>query len=374
MIKYLIDYFTFCLPTEFYSLKWINRSELSTGKDGIMNIYNPGRGLLKVVLIMLVAASLLVTSGCGKKNGTEIKTIGIVLFGDSRQPQVDGFKDELSRLGYKTDESIKYVIRNAKNKRPELKVHVQELIDQGVDLLVAAGGLEADTMKKVVGDAKIPVVVLYVNAILERGLVKSRREPGWGVTGVDNLNAELSGKRVELMQDLLPDMKTILILYYEKITPSRIGVEKARAMAEKTDITIDDRAVSSREEIKRTMESLQPGEVDAMLTVPTAPIDNALKDVILPNANRLKLPLMTHSRPLAEKGALASYGAHFYDMGAQAARLADKILKGVEASKIPFETPKKFIYTMNEEVKDEMGIQIEDVVRIQINEYVTTNK
>ena len=339
-----------------------------------MNTDNPGRRLLTAVLIILVAASLLVTSGCDKKNGTEIKTIGIVLFGDSRQPQVDGFRDELSRLGYKTDESIKYVIRNAKNKRPELKVHVQELIDQDVDLLVAAGGLEADTMKKMVGDTKIPVVVLYVNAILERGLVKSRRDPGWDVTGVDNLNAELSGKRVELMQDLLPGMKTILILYYEKITPSRIGVAKAREMAEKSNITIDARAVSSRDEIKQTMESLKPGEVDAMLTVPTAPIDNALKDAILPNVNRLKLPLMTHSRPLAEKGALASYGAHFYDMGAQAARLADKILNGIDASKIPFETPKKFIYTMNEEVKDEMGVQIEDVVRIQINEYVTTSK
>ena len=339
-----------------------------------MNTDNPGRRLLTAVLIILVAASLLVTSGCDKKNGTEIKTIGIVLFGDSRQPQVDGFKDELSRLGYKTDESIKYVIRNAKNKRPELKVHVQELIDQDVDLLVAAGGLEADTMKKMVGDTKIPVVVLYVNAILERGLVKSRRDPGWDVTGVDNLNAELSGKRVELMQDLLPGMKTILILYYEKITPSRIGVAKAREMAAKSNITIDARAVSSRDEIKQTMESLKPGEVDAMLTVPTAPIDNALKDAILPNVNRLKLPLMTHSRPLAEKGALASYGAHFYDMGAQAARLADKILNGIDASKIPFETPKKFIYTMNEEVKDEMGVQVEDVVRIQINEYVTTSK
>jgi putative ABC transport system substrate-binding protein len=339
-----------------------------------MNIYNSGRGFLAAVIIMLAAAPLLVITGCDNKKGTEIKTIGIVLFGDSRQPQVDGFRDELSRLGYKTDESIKYVIRNAKNKRPELKVHVQELIDQDVDLLVAAGGLEADTMKKMVEDTKIPVVVLYVNAILERGLVESRRDPGWDVTGVDNLNAELSGKRVELMQDLLPDVKTILILYYEKITPSRIGVAKAREMAEKSNITIDARAVSSRDEIKQTMESLKPGEVDAMLTVPTAPIDNALKDTILPNVNRLKLPLMTHSRPLAEKGALASYGAHFYDMGAQAARLADKILNGIDASKIPFETPKKFIYTMNEEVKDEMGVQIEDVVRIQINEYVTTSK
>jgi putative ABC transport system substrate-binding protein len=332
------------------------------------------RGLLTIMMRIFLSASLLVVSGCDKREAAETRTIGIVLFGDSRQPQVNGFKDGMSRLGYSADDSIEYLIRNARNKRSDLKVLVQELIDQEVDLLVAAGGLEADTMKEMLGDKKIPVVVLYVNAILERGLVKSRRAPGWDVTGVDNLNAELSGKRVELMQDLLPDMNTILILYYEKIAPSRIGVDRAREMAEKSNIAIDARAVSSREEIKQTMESLQPGEVDAMLTVPTAPIDNALKEYILPNVNRLKLPLMTHSRPLAEKGALASYGAHFYDMGAQSARLADKILKGIEVKKIPFETPKKFIYTMNEEVRNEMGVEIGDVVRVQINEFITTDK
>ena len=340
----------------------------------MMKIGNPYKALTTLAMFFIIFSSLLVMSGCDDKKSTKLKSIGIVLFGDSRQPQVDGFKGELTRLGYKVDKDIKYVVRNAKNKRPILKGLVQELIDQKVDLLVAAGGLEADTMKKMLGENKIPVIVLYVNAILERGLVGSRREPGWNVTGVDNLNAELSGKRVELMQDLLPDMKKILILYYKKIAPSRIGVAKAKEMGEKGGVTIDARAVSNRDEIKKVMEGLKPGEVDAMLTVPTAPIDNALKDLILPHTHRLKLPLMTHSRPLAEKGALASYGAHFSDMGTQAARLADKVLNGIDAGKIPFETPKNIIYTMNEDVKDEMGLQVTDVVRNQINEYITTKK
>jgi len=339
-----------------------------------MKTYQSSCGPVKLVIMIAVLFSLVGISSCENKKVTEVKSIGIVLFGDSRQPQVEGFKDELSRLGYKTGESIKYLVRNAKNKRPELNVLVQELIDQGVDLLIAAGGLEADTMKKLLIGKNIPVVVLYVNAIIERGLVKSRREPGWEVTGVDNLNAELSGKRVELMHDLLPDLKKILILYYNKIAPSRIGVSKAKEMAEKVNIQIDARAITSRDEIKEIMAGLKQGEVDAMLTVPTAPIDNALKDFILPHVNRLKIPLMTHSRPLAEKGALASYGAHFYDMGAQSARLADKILNGVAASKIPFETPKKYIYTMNEDVKSELGIQLENIVRNQIDEYVATKK
>lgn len=339
-----------------------------------MNLKNPRQYFFTTLMALLLAPLLLTSLGCENKKPSTVKTVGIVLFGDSRQPQVEGFKDGLTALGYTAGESIKYVERNAKNKRPELKSLVQELIDQDVDLLVAAGGLEADTMKKMIGEKNIPVVVLYVNAIIERGLVKSRREPGWNVTGVDNLNAELSAKRVELMLDLLPKMKKILILYYQKIAPSRIGVVQAKEIAEKEGITIDARAITSRAEIKRVMEALQPGEVDAILTVPTAPIDNALNDFILPNTNRLKLPLMTHSRPMTESGALASYGANFYDLGNQAARLADKVLKGSKAGKIPFETPKKVVYTINTEVKDLVGVDISGIVKNQVDEYIVTSK
>lgn len=339
-----------------------------------MNIDNVCKTPLKIGIILLTVFALLFIAACEREKPVAVKTIGIVLFGDSRLPQVKGFKEGLSLLGYKDGDSVRYVIRNAKNKRPKLKSLVQELIDEKVDLLVAAGGLEADTMKKMITGKNIPVVVLYVNAIIERNLVDSRREPGWNVTGVDNLNAELSGKRVELMKDLLPEMKKILVLYYKNIAPSRIGVAKAVEMAEKINITIDARAISSRDEIKQVMESLKPGEVDAMLTVPTAPIDNALKDLILPHVNRLKLPLMTHSKPLAEKGALASYGANFYDIGAQAARLADKVLKGGEAGKLPFETPKKIIYIINKDVMDEIGVQLSSTVRNQVNEYIVTKQ
>ena len=339
-----------------------------------MNTERRVKRFCTVGLFFLFSSVIFILPGCDSRKNEDVKTVGIVLFGDSRQPQVDGFKDGLDKLGYKNGESIQYIILNAKNKRPELKILVKELLDQDVDLLVAAGGLEADTMKKMIVDKNVPVVVLYINAIIERGLVKSRRSPGWNVTGVDNLNAELSGKRVEVMQELLPDMKRILILYYKKIAPSRIGVKRAQEMAAKKGLIIDARAVSSRDDIRNIMESLKPGEVDAMLTVPTAPIDNAMKEIILPNVNRLKLPLMTHSRPLAEKGALASYGAHFYDMGAQASRLADKVMNGVEPSKIPFETPKKFIYTMNKGVMEELGIELTEISRNQVNEYITTTK
>lgn len=323
--------------------------------------------------ILITALILLVLPGC-EGNNKKVNTIGILLFGDSRQPQVDGFINDMKQAGYDKQKETRYIIRNAKNQRKKLAVMVQDLLAEKPDLLVAAGGLEADIMKKIIGPDGVPVVVLYVNAIVERGLVNNRGQTGWNVTGVDNLNAELSGKRIHLIKDMLPNTRRVLILYYQRITPSRIGVQEATKVADRIGIQIDARAVNSREDIDRVMQSLQPGEVDAMLTVPTAPIDNALKDIILPQIAQLKIPLFVHSKPLAELGAFASYGANFYELGQQSARLAQKILTGVSTKNIPFETPKIFTYTVNKDVKNQLGIVIPEVAKHQINEFITSQR
>jgi putative ABC transport system substrate-binding protein len=225
-------------------------------------------------------------------------------------------------------------------------------------------------MKKIAAPKGIPVLVLYVNSIIERKLVKTLKDPGWSVTGVDNLNAELSGKRIELIQELIPSLKTVLILYYQRIAPSRIGVEIATQTAAKKGIVVDARVVSSREDMIAVMSSLIPGEVDAMLTVPTAPIDNALTDIILPNTRRLNIPLFTYSRPMVEKGALAAYGAHFYELGKQASRQALKILSGIKPEKMPFETPKQFRYTLDKKQLNGFGITLSSVAKTQINDLI----
>jgi len=329
---------------------------------------------LKLYLQFVPFYVVFILVACQSNDDIPLQKVGVVLFGDSRLPQVNGFIEGMAQLGYEDGKQISYVIYNAKNDRSKLVSFVNKLSRQNMNLLVAAGGLEADTMKKTVGGKGIPVVVLYTNAIKERGLVESRRNPGWEVTGVDNLNAELSGKRVEVLKTLVPGIQRILILYYKRIAPSRIGAEQAQQVAKKYGLEIDARAVNSRAEIKQVMTNLQIGDVDAMITVPTAPIDNALKDIIIPNLARLKIPLMTHSRPLAEIGALASYGANFYDMGVQSARLADKVLKGIKPSSIPFETPKRFVYTVNKDLVKSLDLKLSDISLSQINEYVATVK
>jgi putative ABC transport system substrate-binding protein len=313
---------------------------------------------------------------CDEQEDPQTLTVGVLMYGDSRQEQVDGFIAGLNDFGYTKNKNIHYIIRNAKNNRSRLNEFVVEFQHLKVDLIASAGGLETDALQQVFSTTdipqqdNIPVVVLYINSIIERGTVKKRDHAGWNVTGVDNLNAEVSAKRLALLHELLPEAKKVLILYYPKIAPSRIGYEKALAAAPSLGIEIDARAVNSMADIQQVMQSLKPGEVDAMLTVPTAPIDNALAKIILPLANALSIPVFTHSRKLASLGAVASYGAKFSAMGKQASRLANKVFQGIEPRHIPFETPKHFLYTLNWRAFNQFGKSLSAASRLQIEDYI----
>jgi len=323
--------------------------------------------------IAILLASLILMSACAQQKtekAHKTKQIGILMFGDSRLPQSQGFIDGLKSFGWEKGKNIEIKMLNAKNNKGNLAPMTQSLIDTGTDLLVAAGGLEADAIKANPNSKLKDTVVLYINAIMERKLIRDRRSPGWEITGVDNLNYELSGKRVELLHEINPAYKKILLLYYPEIAPSRLGMENARKQADNLGLTIVAREVHSRDEIKSIMESLKPGDVDAMLTVPTAPIDNAIKDIILPVTKRLSIPLMTHSRHMVEMGALASYGAPTYNMGKQAARLADKIFKGAKTSSMPFETPNSFKFSINKSELEHLSLTLSNLAASQVNEYI----
>ena len=323
----------------------------------------------KWVVPALIAIGAL--SSCAEPE--PLKHIGILLHGESRVPLMNGFLEEMTALGYETNKNMVITILNTNNDAKQLAPLAKQLINQNVDLLVAAGGLEAEEIKTQISATphlKTPVLVLYINAIIERKFVTDRRNPGWNVTGIDNLNAELSGKRVELLTNLLPNAKRLLVLYHPKIEPATIGLKYAREEADKRGLQIIDRAVTSSEEIKKVMDALQPGEVDAMLLVPAVPIDNELKNVILPTTQRLKIPVMAHSRSMVKLGTLASYGAPFTELGRQGSRLAHKILTGTPASSIPFEVPVKYEYSINQSVLDALAIEMPSIVRSQVTEMI----
>lgn len=296
--------------------------------------------------------------------------IGLLLYSDARLPQSRGFLDGMTELGFEEGKNLTVTTLNANNDQKQLESLAEKMSQLTVDMVVAAGGLEAEVMKPITEKTGVPMVVLFINSIIERQFVKDRRDPGWNVTGIDNLNAELSGKRLELLMNLAPKAKKILVLYDPKIEPSYIGLKYAQDQALKQGITIVARQTSNASDVKTTLDAIKPGEIDAMLLVPNAYIDGALKKEVLPTAQRLNIPVMGHSHSMAEAGATAAYGTPLHDIGKQAARLAEKIVNGVSAQKIPFEIPGRYDFTVNESALARLTMPMSELVRSQVTDYV----
>ncbi len=315
---------------------------------------------ITIFSLMLVACSNLSTPSSHPH-------VGILMYGDSRHPQIEGFIQGMENLGYVQDENIRFTILNTNSHREQLDPMAESLQLKTPDLLVAAGGLEAEALKLAVSENEIPVVVLYASAIVQRGLIQHRLKPGWNVTGVDSLNTELTGKRLSLMHDLIPDARDVLVLYTPDIVPSALEIKLAQEMADKLGLKLHKTEVFKPETIHQVMASEQAHEFDVVFTTSTAVVNHAMLDIILPHALQLGIPVFTHSSTMVESGAYASYGSSAYEMGKQASRLAVKILHGTPPSSIPFETPDRFVYALNEGTRIKLQLTLNDVARAQIN-------
>ena len=270
--------------------------------------------------------------------------------------------------GYKSGNTIEYFQINAENQPKKLFSLAVQMLKQNPDVLVAGGGLEADAIKQALsGMTTPPVVILQIGALVERGLVNNPLYPDWAVTGVDNLNVELSAKRIELIRHLNPDVKNILMFRTPDAQPGLQGVAVAESRAKQLGIKIHAKDVYTLSEISHIMSSLQQGEMDFLLTVTTPLVNEALRDIILPRAAQLGLPVFVQSRVWGELGAVASFGAPYYNLGIQAARLVDKVLQGTPAAEIPFETPAHFSFLVNPDFLHEYGLEMSPEVQAMVD-------
>ena len=308
-----------------------------------------------LLLRILLAGVVFFIVAC---NGNKpVPRVGILIYGDSRLPQVEGFMQGMSEYGYIPGKTIQYFQTSAENQPNKLFSLAVQMLKQNPDVLVAGGGLEADAMKQALsGMTTPPVVILQIGSLIERGLVNDPLHPEWAVTGVDNLNVELSAKRIELIRQLNPEVKNIMMFRTPEAQPGMQGVAVAESRARQLGLKVHAKDVYTPADINHVMTTLKPGEMDFLLTVTTPLVNEALKDIILPRAAQIGLPVFVQSRGWGELGAVASFGAPYFNLGVQAARLADKVLKGTPAAEIPFETPANFSFLINPDLLNQYGL------------------
>ena len=312
------------------------------------------RRLLAGTLLLILAGTSL---GFRNRDVDRVYQVGVMITDDTYLAPVEGFKEGMKELGYLEGQHIVYQIQNAKLNRESLRRFAREFVQQRVDLIFTATYIGASVAKEATATNGIPVIFGPAGDPVETGLVQSIAAPGNNLTGVSTLSLELTAKRLEMLSRLVPNARRVAVVFNPEDRFSQEVVKQAYRAAEKLGLALIERRGRDAAEMRAGVESLSRHQADAIFAIPDVLVNNQVA-VLSAIARERKIPYMVHIRTLAEKGALASYGINTYQIGRQAARLADKILNGTRPAEIPIETPRKLELVINLSVAKEIGLVI----------------
>ncbi|HET9481364.1 MAG TPA: ABC transporter substrate-binding protein [Candidatus Polarisedimenticolia bacterium] len=259
-------------------------------------------------------------------------------------PSVVGLRDGLRELGYREDKDFTIGVRFTEGKVADLPAAARDLARHRVDVIVTTESGPAAKAAQMATN-QIPIVVIGSGDPVGMGLVRSLARPGGNVTGVADLDAQLVPKRMEIFRELVPGLKRLLVPY-DATNPDAVAqLAVHREAALRLGLTLVEKPVRSEEEARATITGFRKGDADGMFSLRF--LSSNIPGFILELASRGVMPTMFTSAFFVERGGLASYAANLYELGKQAARLVDKILKGASPANLPVEQSTKFELVIN---------------------------
>lgn len=280
------------------------------------------------------------------------------------QPYTTGFRAGLEELGYVEGANIVFLPRAAQGDLTRMGELARELVQEQPDLLYC----DTPTICQK-ATTTTPIVFTGVSDPVRLGVVKSLARPGGNVTGLANLGAELTAKRLELFKDVVPSLRRVLVTYDPGAPAEKQAVVIARAAASRLGLTLLERPVTAAFEIELGLAKLTDGGVDGILIVQSAPGLN-IPGRSLEFATLNRVPTMYHLSIWAEWGALASYGPDPHAQGRQVARLAHRILSGTPAGELPVELPDRVELVVNVKTAKRLGLAIAPSVLVRAHRVI----
>lgn len=272
--------------------------------------------------------------------------IGLLLANDSRLAKVEGLQAGLQSLGYKTGREVTFSIQNAHNDLNKLSELAHILIESQPDVLVAAGAIEAQTLKSAAPKTSLPVVFMGSLSPVDLGLVASSAHPGGNFTGLNNFHQELTPKRLELLHRLLPDIRRVAILGDTRVPFFAETERNLQTVAQAFNLQVRTYTVSSPKGILPTLENMATAKIEAILLLPGFFLETSTQQIV-DSALSKGIPVFGVYPRDVDQGCLAAYGASFREQGEQSAHIVVKILQGLTPGEIPVETPDKMAFSLN---------------------------
>ena len=315
-----------------------------------------GKKKIALLLCGLLGASLLV--GCGGENENEKETVkkkvGIIqlIQHDALDQANKGFIDGLAEKGYKDGENIEIEQQNASGKQDTAQQIAGQFVSAKKDLIFAIATPTAQACYNATKD--IPIVFSAVTNPVNDGLAKDWKSSDCNTTGTSDM-ANID-EQLALLKEVLPNAKTLGVVYTTSETNSVNQVNELELLAAKYNLKIKKIGVANINEINQVLSNAM-GDIDVLY----APTDNnvaASYELVAQIALKANKPVIGAEPAVVEKGGLLSKGIDYYELGKMAGNKAAEILDGKNPQDIEIETMKELAITVNTDVAKKLGITI----------------
>ena len=276
-------------------------------------------------------------------------------FAAAGSPRTDAFRQGLRELGYVEGKNVVIEYRYAEGKLDRLPALAAELVRLNVQVIVTGGGGGATRSAKEATKA-IPIVMAQDRDPVGNGFVASLAQPGGNVTGLSSLTAGLSGKRLELLKEILPKLSRAAVLGTSTAITNQQYLELEPA-ARAFGVDLQYLEVVGSKDIETAFRAAAKGRAQGVLVL-TGPVINSQRKQIADLAARNRLPVIFPFPVYVEAGGLMSYSANNVDLYQRAAIYVDKILKGAKPANLPVEQPTKFDLVINLKTAKALGLKI----------------
>ena len=278
------------------------------------------------------------------------------------------FRRGLAEVGYIEGKTVTIEYRWAYNDYSKLPEMAAELINRRVDVIVSVGATPAALAAKA-ATKTIPIVFTTASDPVKIGLVASLNRPGGNVTGVSAMTVEIGEKRLELLNDVLPDAKGFAILVNPTNQLTEALVSNARTASAAIGKPIEILAASNSREIDAAIEGLAHKRGVALLVSPDTFFDSRRVQLITLTA-RHAIVAIHPFRQAAEAGGLMSYGPSFTDIARSAGVYTGRILKGEKPAELPVLQATKFEFVVNLQAARVLGLTIPPAVLARADEVI----
>ena len=269
---------------------------------------------------------------------------------------LEAFRKGLRELGYVEGKTCVLEVRYGEAKAERLPELARELVGLKVDVIVASTDVATAAVKR--ETQTIPIVMSNSTDPVGTGFVASLARPGGNITGLSTMSPELSGKRLELLREVVPGLSRVAIIWNPDVRGAVLDYRETEGAARSLRLQLQAVEVSRNEDLDRAFSAIIKERAQALIMPAANPVVFSNRGQIASFAQKNRLPAIYGQDEYVDAGGLMSYGPSNLDMRRRAASYVDKILKGAKPADLPVEQPSKFELVINLKTAQQIGVTI----------------